>query len=37
MQSFKQGMFVMKTTCGACGGDGEKIRHFCSTCSGSGV
>jgi len=27
----------MKTTCGACGGEGQKIKHFCGTCNGSGV
>jgi molecular chaperone DnaJ len=37
MQTVRQGMFVMQTTCGSCGGAGEKIKHFCPACNGSGV
>ena len=37
MQTIRQGMFVMQTTCGSCGGAGEKIKHLCPTCNGSGV
>jgi len=37
MQTVRQGIFIMKTSCGSCGGEGEKIKHFCSNCSGTGV
>ena len=33
----RQGMFIMQTTCSACGGEGQKIKHYCISCSGSGV
>ena len=36
MQTMKQGMFIMKTTCGSCGGEGEKIKHVCGACRGIG-
>ena len=36
MQSFRQGMFVMKTPCESCGGEGTKIKHLCGTCKGKG-
>jgi molecular chaperone DnaJ len=35
-QTFRQGMFVMKTTCEACSGEGTKIKHFCGSCNGKG-
>ena len=37
MQTIRQGMFVMKTACGTCGGEGEKVRQACGQCKGSGV
>lgn len=37
MQTIRQGIFAMSTTCGSCAGAGEKIKNFCSTCNGNGV
>lgn len=37
MQTMRQGAFIMKTSCGACGGEGEKIKHSCTNCKGSGI
>ena len=37
MQAIRQGIFVMQTPCGSCAGSGEKIKHFCGNCNGSGI
>lgn len=37
MQAVRQGIFVMQSPCGSCGGSGEKIKHFCGNCNGSGI
>lgn len=35
-QTVQQGPFMMRTTCGTCGGVGKIIRDKCGTCHGSG-
>jgi molecular chaperone DnaJ len=30
-------MFVMQSSCHQCNGTGEKIKHYCLSCHGSGV
>jgi len=36
MQTVMQGPFMMRQSCGACGGTGKLIRDKCTTCHGSG-
>ncbi len=34
--SHSQGFFTVRTTCPACGGNGQSIKHPCEKCSGTG-